>query len=180
MEGTCVDPRVTRPPYVTLVTERVIDAPRDRVWRAWTDPEELKRWWGPLPFTAPVMRLDAREGGAFLFDMRSPDGRDNWRAGRVCELVPEERLVMSVRFSDERGEAVPPARYRHSADFPEEMRWVVTLEDAGRGRTRLVVRHDGFPNEREREEASMGWGSQLDKLEQALRDGYAELPMIPW
>src|SRR5918994_4170447 len=65
-----------------FVVERVFDAPRGLVFEAWTEPERLKRWWGPRGYTVPHCEIDLREGGVFHFCMRSPEGRDSW--GRAC------------------------------------------------------------------------------------------------
>jgi len=59
-----------------LVMERILDAPRERVWKAGTDPEQMMRWWGPERFTAPVCKIDLRVGGKYHFCMRSPEGKD--------------------------------------------------------------------------------------------------------
>jgi uncharacterized protein YndB with AHSA1/START domain len=159
---------VKRPSTIGIVMERILHAPRERVWRAWTDPEALMRWWGPKHFTAPVIRQDLRVGGRFDFAMRSPDGKDYWNTGAFRELVPNERLVAVVSFSDEKGDVVPATHYGLSADFPMEMLWTVTLEGLAGGMTRLTVREDGFPNEVEAANAKLGWESSLDKLAELL------------
>src|SRR5688500_4522912 len=64
-----------------LVIERVLDAPREQVWAAWTDPEQIKKWWGPKDFTAPSIKSDFREGGTYLWAMQSPDGQTYWNTG---------------------------------------------------------------------------------------------------
>src|SRR2546426_2253062 len=64
---------------------RVFDAPRERVWKAWTDPEQVKSWWGPRSFTAPFAKIDLRVGGKYLYCMRSPDGKDYWSTGSIAK-----------------------------------------------------------------------------------------------
>src|SRR3990172_11935266 len=64
-----------------LVIERIFDAPRELVWRAWTDPERVMRWWGPKGFTAPACQVDIRVGGTYLWCMRSPEGQHLWSTG---------------------------------------------------------------------------------------------------
>ncbi len=76
-----------------LVLTRLIDAPRENVFRAWTDPELLKQWFAPLPFTTPVAELDVRPGGANLIVMRAPDGSEFPNRGVYLEVIPNERLV---------------------------------------------------------------------------------------
>src|SRR5688500_147272 len=86
-----------------LVITRVRDAPRERVWEAWTDPEQMKKWWGPKDFTAPTVEIDLQEGGKYLNCMRSPDGQDFWSTGVYREIVPMEKLVITDSFADEQG-----------------------------------------------------------------------------
>src|SRR5512134_2988905 len=76
-----------------LVITRVFDAPRELVWKAWSEPEHFKRWWGPKGFTCPVCQIDFRVGGKFLGCMRSPEGQDFWSTGVYKEIVPLERIV---------------------------------------------------------------------------------------
>jgi len=86
-----------------LVITRVFDAPRELVWKAWIDPERVRRWWGPKNFTAPVCKIDLRVGGAYLYCMRSPEGKDYWSRGVYREIVPPERIVCTDSFADEKG-----------------------------------------------------------------------------
>jgi uncharacterized protein YndB with AHSA1/START domain len=78
-----------------LTIKRTFAVPRDLVWRAWTDPEELAKWWGPACFTNPVCELDLRPGGAIHIVMRGPDGTDYPMRGEFREIVPPERLVFT-------------------------------------------------------------------------------------
>ena len=78
-----------------LVLTRLIDAPREKVWRAWTDPELLKHWFAPLPWTTPEADFDVRPGGASLIVMRDPDGNEFPNRGVFLEVVPNERLVFT-------------------------------------------------------------------------------------
>ena len=83
-------------PIKELTFTRVLDAPRELVFRAWTDPVQLARWWGPNGFTAPVCELDVRPGGAIRIDMLGPDGRFFLMGGEYREIVPPERLVFAI------------------------------------------------------------------------------------
>ncbi len=86
-----------------LVITRVFDAPRNLVFRAWTDPKHVARWWGPDGFTAPVCELDVRPGGAIRIDMRGPDGTVYPMTGTYREIVPPERLVFISAALDTEG-----------------------------------------------------------------------------
>src|SRR5271155_4515104 len=83
-----------------LVLTRLIDAPRAKLFRAWTEPELLKQWFAPLPFTTPVAELDVRPGGASLIVMRGPDGADMPNRGVYLEVVPNERIVFTNAYTE--------------------------------------------------------------------------------
>jgi uncharacterized protein YndB with AHSA1/START domain len=145
-----------------LVIERVFDAPRERVWEAWTEPEQVKKWWGPKEFTAPSIESDFREGGKYLYCMKAPDGQDYWSTGTFREIVPMERIVVTDSFADEKGNVVPPDHYGIS-DHPLEGRMTVTFEELG-DQTRLVIRYEGMAPGEMRDMAEAGWNETLDKL----------------
>jgi uncharacterized protein YndB with AHSA1/START domain len=151
-----------------LVIERIFDAPRELVWRAWTEPELYMRWWGPKDFTAPHCEIDFRVGGRFLGCMRGPAGsefdRDFWSTGVYREIIPFERIVSTDSFADEHGNVVPASHYGMGGDLPLEMLVTVTFEDLGGGKTRLTVRHEGLPAGEHRDGAGEGWAQSLDKL----------------
>src|SRR6478672_6076354 len=82
-----------------LVLKRIINAPRERVFKAWTDPELLKQWFAPLPWTTSVTELDVRPGGSNLVVMRSPDGKEFPNRGVYLEVVENERLVFTDAYT---------------------------------------------------------------------------------
>jgi len=120
-----------------LTITRWFDAPRERVWKAWTSVELMKKWWGPKFFTAPVIKTDLRVGGKYHFSMRGPDGKDYWSTGVYREIVPPERLVLTDSFADENGNVVPASHYGMTGDWPAALLITVTFEELG-GRTKLT------------------------------------------
>lgn len=104
MQTTHVDPDSTLEREVTIT--RVFDAPRELMFRIWTDPEHLARWWGPHGFTNPVCEVDLRTGGKLLIHMRGPDGVTYPMTGTFQEIVPPERLVFLSAAIDQDGEPV--------------------------------------------------------------------------
>ena len=136
--------------------ERVFEAPRPDVFRAWTDPEELSRWWGPGEFTTSYAEIDLRPGGEYLLVMQPPDGGDAMHlAGTFHEVAPPERLVYSWRWV--RG-------------WPDPAESVVTVEFEDLGaRTRVVLVHDDLDDSPGGSDPyRMGWESGLDKLAASL------------
>jgi len=152
-----------------LFIERIFDAPRELLWKAWTDPQHIMRWWGPKDFTAPVAKIDFRVGGTYLFCMRSPDGQDYYSTGVYREIVPLQRIVYTDSFADENGKVVSAAHYGMGEDFPLELLVTLTFEDYEDGKTRFTLRHAGMPEGENSEMAGLGWNQSLDKLAETLQ-----------
>jgi uncharacterized protein YndB with AHSA1/START domain len=146
---------------------RIFDAPRELVWRAWTEPEHLMRWWGPKGFTTPFCEINLRVGGRYLNCMRSPQGQDYWSTGTYLEIVPLERIVCTDSFADAQGNVVPATYYGMEADIPLQMLVTVTFEDL-QGKTRMTLEHAGLPAGPTSEGASAGWNESFDKLAESL------------
>jgi uncharacterized protein YndB with AHSA1/START domain len=121
-----------------MVVTRVLDAPRELVWEAWTDPKYVTQWWGPKGFTTPFCRMDFRVGGKFLYCMRAPDGQEFWNGGEYHEIVPHEKIVSSMYFSDPDGNKVEPEQYGLDHEAIEGAYDVVLFEDIGNGQTKLT------------------------------------------
>ena len=161
-----------------LVITREFDAPPERLWNAWTDPEMVKRWWGPEGFSAPSIKIDLRVGGMYVFAMQGPPGsqleKAGYNAGVFKEIVPNKKLVLTMYFSDESGKMLPPEAYGMEGDFPSEETVTVRFEALGQGRTRLSVTYP-MPEDEAQYQAILesgmaeGWESQMNKMEQALR-----------
>ena len=112
-----------------LILTALIDAPRHKVYRCWTEPELVKQWFAPAAFTTPAVEMDVRPGGASLIVMRSPEGQDMPNPGVILEAVPNENLVFTDAFT--------------KAWEPSEkpfMTAILTFEDAGDGRTKYTAR----------------------------------------
>ncbi len=101
-------------------------APRARVWRAWTDPAELKQWFGPAGYTLPTCRMDLRPGGTFHYCMRSPDGKDMWGKWTFREIAAPERLAIVTSFSDAQGGIT---RHPMAPTWPQETLAVTTFTE---------------------------------------------------
>ncbi len=152
-----------------FVISRVFDAPRERVWRAWTEVEHLKKWWGPKGFTVTRCTLDLRPGGMMHYCLRMPDGNDMWGRFIYREIVKPERLVFVNSFSDKDGGiTVHPM----SPNWPREMLTTVTFQAQG-AKTKLTVNWSLFDSASELERktfdegrASMtqGWTGTMDQF----------------
>jgi uncharacterized protein YndB with AHSA1/START domain len=121
-----------------MVVTRVFDAPRELVWKAWTDPQYVMQWWGPKGFTAPFCQMDFRVGGKFLYCMRAPDGQEFWNGGEYHEIVPHEKIVSSMYFADSKGNKVEPAQFGIEHEAIDGAHDVTLFEDLGNGQTKLT------------------------------------------
>jgi uncharacterized protein YndB with AHSA1/START domain len=140
-----------------LVIARIIDAPREKVFRAWTDPELMTQWFAPLPWTTPVAQTDVRPGGSSLVVMRDPEGNDFPYRGVYLEVVENERLVFTDAYT--------------SAWEPSEkpfMTVILTFEDEG-GKTRYTARARHWTVDDSEQHRQMGfhegWAVCADQLE---------------
>jgi len=154
-------------PSREITITRIFDAPRELVWKAWTEPERFMRWLGPKGYTAPVCKVDLRVGGKYLYCMRSPEGQDFWGTGVYREIVPLERIVYTDSFADAEGNLVPPTHYGFAADFPSELLVIVTFEDY-EGKTKLTLKHAGLPAGEVSQQTVVGWNESFDKLADIL------------
>ena len=145
-----------------LVILRVLDAPREAVWKAWTDPTRFMLWWGRKGFISPVCKIDLRVGGKYLACMRSPEGQDYWSTGVYCEIVPKVKIVYTDNFADAKGNVVPASHYGMQGDWPLEMLVTVTFEEDG-SKTIMTLRHVGLPPEMI-SDCEAGWSESFDKL----------------
>ncbi|GLQ54642.1 SRPBCC family protein [Devosia nitrariae] len=132
-----------------LSMTRVIRAPRERVFAAWTDPESLKKWWGPGPVVCPEAHVDLREGGAYRIANRHPDGSVTWISGVFERVVQPEQLVYTWSVSTYPGNPT-----------------LVTLDfNQHPEGTELVLNHERFTDAATRDMHMAGWEGCLVKLE---------------
>lgn len=122
-------PRLAARPGEFVIT-RTFDAPRQLVWRVWTEVEHMMKWYGPKECTTPVAKMEFRPGGTFHYCMQTPDGAKMWGKAVYREIVAPERVVWVNSFSDEAGGLT---RHPGSAQWPLEMLTVATFaEDDGK------------------------------------------------
>ena len=156
-----------------FVISRVFDAPRDLLWKCFTDPEHMKQWWGPKGFTVLVSKMDLRPGGMYHYGMKAPDGTPMWGRMVYREIVPPEKIVFINSFSDEQGGMT---RHPMAPTWPIEMLSVFTFEEQPGGKTRFTVHWSPYnATDEERKtfgagQASMnqGWSGTLEQLEAYL------------
>jgi uncharacterized protein YndB with AHSA1/START domain len=150
-----------------LVVSRVFEAPVKEVWKAWSDPELVMRWWGPDGFTCPVAKMDFREGGTSLVCMRAPKqfgGQDMFNIWTYEKIVPMTRLVYILRFADKDGKEMYPAQQGLPPEMPKEVRNEVTFNELGKDKTKVTVTEYAWTVGRMMEMSKMGLEQCLDKM----------------
>ncbi len=155
-----------------FVISRVLNAPRELVWKACTEPERMKEWFGPKGFTGREAKMDFRPGGVYHYALRSPDGKEMWGKFVYRDIVAPERIVFVNSFSDEQRGVT---RHPMHATWPLEMLSTFTFTEQG-GQTTFTIRWSPIsPTESERktfeesfESMTQGWTGTLDQLENYL------------
>ena len=139
-----------------LVLTRIIDAPPEKVYRAWTEPELLKQWFAPLPYTTPAVEIDVRAGGSSMIVMRSPEGVDMPNPGVYLEVVPNERIVATDAYTSAWEPSAKPF-----------MTLILTFENQdGKTKYTAVARHWTVADREAHEKMGfhVGWGICTDQL----------------
>ncbi|MGH6736047.1 MAG: SRPBCC family protein [Methyloceanibacter sp.] len=155
-----------------FVIRRTFNAPRARVWQAWTDPDQLLHWWGPKGFKVVSTKVDLRPGGMFHYCLESPQGQVMWGRFLYREIVPEERLVYINSFSDPEGGV---SRHPLHEGWPLQIFSTVTFAERD-GKTTVTIHwvpYEATEAERDTFEEGApsmqaGWTGTLDRLEDYL------------
>ena len=158
-----------------LVIERLLNAPRALVWKAWIEQERLAQWWGPKGFALGVSKLEMKSGGIFLYNMRSPQGQEMWGRFVYRDVIPPKRLVFINSFSDPQGNITRAPFGGDFTHWPLEILNQINFTEEG-GKTKLLMR--GTPiNATDEERATFtavknnvqqGFNTTFDQLEEYL------------
>ena len=143
-----------------LLIERIFDAPRELVFRVWTTPEHLMRWWGPKDYRAVAYEMDFRPGGAYRSCIEAPDGARSWMSGVYQEIVAPERIVMTFGWDADRILGV-------------ENVVTVTFASTAGGRTLFRFHQTPFGSIAARDSHFGGWSELLDRFDAYLAKEFA-------
>jgi uncharacterized protein YndB with AHSA1/START domain len=163
----------TTAPSKDFVISRVFDAPRDLLWRCFTEPERMSQWWGPKGVKLVKSQMDFRVGGTYHYGMQNPDGQLMWGRMIYREISPPERIVFINSFSDETGGL---GRHPLAPQWPLQMLSIFTFEDAPGGKTKFTVHWSPYEATAEEQAVfdaghdsmTMGWSGTLERLEAYL------------
>lgn len=145
---------------------RTFNAPVEMVWQVWTDPELVKRWWGPKHFTSPFAKIDFREGGKSIVSMKAPNemgGQEFYSIWEYVSIIPLKTIEFIQNLSDKDGTKTDPVKFGMPPDFPMDIRTVVTFREVAGGKTEMtVIEYAEFGTMSEF--AQMGLEQSLDKM----------------
>ena len=158
---------MAEPTYAVHVV-REFDAPIERVWAAWTQPDDLRAWWGPAGFTCPRAEADVRVGGRIFVTMRAPDewgGLEQHSTWNITEVDAPRRLQYVFRFADAEGNTITRAEAGIPVDgVPDSGEHEVVLTGIADGRTRLEMTEHGYTTVEARDMSQAGLEQCLDKM----------------
>lgn len=165
-----------KPPQGTkkhdLVITRTFDVPVEQVWKAWTEPQQVMKWWGPTGFTCPLAKLDVRQGGTSLVCMRAPKefgGQDMYSTWHYKDVVPNQRIEYIHNLADKDGKPIDPATLNLPSDFPQNQRHVVVFKAVSDNKTELTITEYEWPVGQMMEMSKMGMNQCLDKMAAAMK-----------
>lgn len=145
----------------------LFDAPRELVFKAWTDPELLKKWYAPNGCTIAFTHIDIREGGTFASCIKTPAYHDCRTKGEYKEIVYPEKIVYSMTSTDEHGNEAEPEALGMHPEWPKTTLVSVTFEDI-EGKTKLTLRQTASEDLAKETGAHPGWLQMLDRLAEGL------------
>lgn len=146
-----------------LLITHLFDAPRAIVFRAWTDPEQLKHWYAPDGCTIEFKSIDPTQGGSFHSCIHDPIHGDCWIKGQYLEVTAPEKLVFSMVMSDQDGNAVSAVQAGKTEDWPEEQVTTVTFEPIG-NQTKVSIHQTVSEAAAKKTGAYQSWINMFEKL----------------
>jgi len=156
---------------LNMITTRIFDAAPEQVWKAWSNEDLVKQWWGPKGFTCPVAKMSFREGGVSLVCMRTPKeygGQDMYNTWTYQKIVPMERIEYILNFTDKDGNKLDPAAIGMPAGIPKDVPHIISFKDLGNNRTEVTVAEYGYTSPEVVKLSRSGMEECLDKMAEAL------------
>lgn len=151
-----------------LSVSRIIDAPVDQVWDAWSDGDSIREWWGPKGFSAPVTEIAFEVGSRSIVCMQPQGGPLMCNSWTYTEIVPNERIAFDAGWVDEAGNEIDPRSMGLPPDIPAVVPHIISLRALSDSRTELTVSEFGYASEATVALSKAGLEQVLDKLEASL------------
>jgi uncharacterized protein YndB with AHSA1/START domain len=158
---------IANSPTHNVVVTRILDAPVRQVWKAWSDSDYVRRWWGPTGFTCPLAEMDFREGGTSLVCMRAPKeygGQDLYNTWTYRKIDTHKLIEFIQHFTDQDRAQLDPAQIGIPAGVPKEVRHVISFRELDGDQTEMTVTEYGYASEQVRDLSKLGMEQCLDKM----------------
>ena len=156
-----------------VVVRRTFPVPPEEAWRAWSESDLVKQWWGPDGFTCPMADVDLRVGGRTFVAMRAPaefGGGDLYSTWTFTEVVPHSRIAYVFNFADPDGNRLVPADLGMGPGIPDDGEHLVTFDDLGDGDTEMIIIEHGYATEDARNLSQAGLEQCVDKMAAIFAD----------
>jgi uncharacterized protein YndB with AHSA1/START domain len=156
-----------------VVVRRTFPVAPEEAWRAWSESDLVKQWWGPDGFTCPMADVDLRVGGRTFVVMRAPaefGGGDLYSTWTFTEVVPYSRIAYVFNFADQDGNRLVPADLGMGPGIPDDGEHLVTFDDLGDGRTEMIITEHGYTTEDARNLSQGGLEQCVDKMAAIFTD----------
>ena len=156
-----------------VVVRRTFPVPPEEAWRAWSESDLVKQWWGPDGFTCPMADVDLRVGGRTFVVMRAPaefGGGDLYSTWTFTEVVPHSRIAYVFNFVDQDRNRLVPADLGMGPGIPDDGEHLVTFDDLGDGRTEMIITEHGYTTEDARNLSQGGLEQCVDKMAAIFTD----------
>ena len=157
---------ITKEGQKIIAIDRSFNLSLENTWKAWTNAESLKKWWGPKNYSCSHCSIDFKPGGKYLANMVDKDAKETWGTGTYKQIVPRKKIVITDNFADSNGNIISPDAVGMPGDWATEV--IITLEFTDKGdKTELSLRHEGVPASMH-DDCEQGWQESLDKLEERM------------
>lgn len=157
---------------IPIEITRILRAPMEWIWKAWSDAEIIKEWWGPKESICKNGEINFQIGGRFLFDSEAPDGKIIWSTGVYEEISKNKEIVFSEQFSDQDGNVISAKILGMPGNWPAERTVSVEFEKIANDQVKMIIHHKGIPPEMH-DDYVEGWNQSLDKF-QAIVERYGD------
>lgn len=157
---------------LNMITTRIFDAPVEQLWKAWSDSELVKGWWGPTGFTSPLANIDFREGGTSLVCMRAPQeygGFDMYNTWTYTTIIPLELIEFVQHFTDKDGHKIDPSSMGVPPDVPAEVPHRIVFKALDDGTTEIHITEYSYTSEATVSQSKMGMDQCFDKMAAILK-----------
>lgn len=166
-EENSVELREHLGPSPLVKVHRIFKAPIEQLWKAWSNEELTKQWWGAEGFTCTSAQIDFHEGGKSLLGTRDEAGKVSWSGRIFKEIIPFKKIVFAEHFADKNGNVISASEADEAGEWPSNCIITVEFSKIHAHQTKMTISHEGVPSEIH-DEAVECWTSSINKLQKLV------------